>query len=260
MRLNRIMVQIPFKFVTTAETQCLTFVSVSDTRPLDSLNEGHRREVGPAVGARTVPAGGVTTRSRAARASCPPALGPAREVRRCKWVWRWRVANPQRVAPSPMKPGPWPRLGDGTFSSAGTVVERRQASAPTADGSAQAGLDPWRAAVPAGTASETLRLSAFRFLRFLFHLSPPRGKREKFAVRASASVGSSLPDLIRQSMRGVDVCKLPHRNFSPHFRMDHRVKPGGDETQNGGAGVSPRGAEAARLTVARGRYRRRASW
>ena len=74
MRLYWVVVQIPFKFVTIAETKCLTFVSVSDTGPLASLNEGRLREGRPAGGASAVPAGGVTTRSRAARASYPPAL------------------------------------------------------------------------------------------------------------------------------------------------------------------------------------------
>ena len=65
-----------------------------------------------------------------------------------------------------------------------------------------------------------MRLSAFRFLFCL----------------------SSLPDLIRQSMRRRSFIGFADRFSEPHVSMDHRVKPGGDEVslhcQNSGADAS----------------------
>jgi len=50
---------------------------------------------------------------------------------------------------------------------------------------------------------------------------------------------SSLPDLIRQSMRTKSSIGSADKLSEPHVSMDHRVKPGGDEVfwlwQNSGA-------------------------
>jgi hypothetical protein len=55
-----------------------------------------------------------------------------------------------------------------------------------------------------------MRLPAFRFL-----------------IRFCSS--SSLPDLIRQSMRKGSSVELADQLSEPPFTMDHRVKPGGDD-------------------------------
>ena len=141
----------------------LTYVTVSVILvQIKSRPKGRLREVDPQVGARTVPAGGVTIRSRAARASCLPALRPACEVLRWKWerrrrsdprrVRRRRPRSLARVAPFRQRL-PW----------AGAVVERRQASAP-ASGGRRKPLTPWRDPHPLGAGGSTLRLPAFRFL------------------------------------------------------------------------------------------------
>jgi hypothetical protein len=57
-----------------------------------------------------------------------------------------------------------------------------------------------------------MRLSAFRFPSFFLRFFP-----------------SSLPDLIRQSMRQRSPFRISERLSKLHLGMDHRVKPGGDE-------------------------------
>ena len=150
-----------------AVTFLLTSVSVSVTRcpDVNLVRKGRLREVDLKAGTSAVPAGGVTTRSRAVRASCPPAPRPAREVHRWKWQRRRRPSrrvrrrlprNLARAAPSG-RTVPW----------AGTAVERRQASAP-ASGGRRKPPTPWRVRTPLACGHETLRLPAFRFLYFLF--------------------------------------------------------------------------------------------
>jgi hypothetical protein len=60
----------------------LTLVTISDTlRESNLAHEGRLWEVDPKAGASAVPAGGVTTRTRAASGISWPALRPVREVR-----------------------------------------------------------------------------------------------------------------------------------------------------------------------------------
>jgi hypothetical protein len=60
-------------------TFSLTLVSITVTKQ-SSLREGRGAEAHRVMGARAVPAGGFAVRSRAAWASCLPALRPGWEV------------------------------------------------------------------------------------------------------------------------------------------------------------------------------------
>jgi hypothetical protein len=89
------------------------------------------------------------------------------------------------------------------------VVERRQASAPAAEGRRKP-IFSWRAAVPAGTA-------------FMKHC----------VCRRSASFSFFFSFVIAGLDPAIHAAKRLEQNLdrltSLHISMDHRVKPGGDE-------------------------------
>ena len=59
--------------------------------------------------------------------------------------------------------------------------------------------------------------------------SAPAGVPLPFYLFGVRFFPSSLPDLIRQSMRRRGLLRISERLSKLHLCMDHRVKPGGDE-------------------------------
>ena len=167
-------------------------------------HEGRLREIDLEAGARAVPAGGVMTRTRAAlgimrdaTTSAPwgastglgqVGAGNARSncVRIClRKEDRYRPA----LRPRPRKPGLEPRVADESPSRR-AVVERRQASAPAAEGRRKP-ISSWRAPHPLVRTVLTCvcRRSASFFL-FCFlslcreALHPPPRKRGRGTTRS----------------------------------------------------------------------------
>ncbi len=118
------------------------------------------------MGREAEPAGRLATCSRAVRASCPPALRPACEVRR--WKWGGRPAHEA-----------WPGSHQGTTTPLGrAVVERRQASAPDSGRAAQAASSVARTARRLRAGLTTVRLPAFRFLYFFSSLRGAKATKQ----------------------------------------------------------------------------------
>ena len=131
------------------------------------------------------------------RASCRPALRPVGGVLPLDWDRSGRVTpattaldlrppigagvSDRALRPRPRKPGLKSRATAEAFASEPSV-ERRQASAPAAEGRRKPAL-PWRAP-HRWCGHETLRLSAFRFLRFLSYIA--RMKRSEIRERHSS--------------------------------------------------------------------------
>jgi len=163
----------------------------------ESRPEGRLGEVDLKAGARAVPARGVTTRSRAAWASCLPALRPAREVHRLNRPWRRRPNPPprrRRVREA------WPRLSlwDETLPQARAVGGTPAGERARKRRAAQAAISVARPARRLRADHETLRLPAFRFLRFL------PGVLRRSDAPSGRGIDASYPDfapLIRATLR-----------------------------------------------------------
>ena len=106
-------------------------------------DKGRSPEANRGAGAGTVPAGGLASRSRAARASGPPALRPGREVLAGCGGWGGGTSAPYSLKPHETNgPKPHPRDEESLGEEPRWNADRR--ARPTADGPAQA--DPIRGA------------------------------------------------------------------------------------------------------------------
>ena len=133
-----------------------------------------------------------TLRTRAARASCLPALRPAREVHRCDRGGALRLSPQLHVPSREAWPEAEPSGRKSRWREPRWNAGRR--ARPQAEGGASR-LTPWR--VPhAACVRESNPASAGVPLPFIFSFLP-----------------SSLPDLIRQSMRTESPIGLADRAF-----------------------------------------------